>query len=56
LNLGDFGNFSPLNILSAPTFFPLLGQPYFGLQEQMQQEQAAKTSRNNMVFLRFTGY
>src|SRR5271154_2060687 len=25
LNFGAFGTFSPLNILSAPTFFPLLG-------------------------------
>jgi hypothetical protein len=30
LNFGAFGNFSPLNILSAPTFLPLEGQPYFG--------------------------
>jgi hypothetical protein len=30
LNFGALGTFSPLNILSAPTFFPLLGQPYFG--------------------------
>jgi len=30
LNLGALGNFSPLNILSAPTFLPLLGHPYFG--------------------------
>jgi len=30
LNFFAFGTFSPLNILSAPTFLPLLGQPYFG--------------------------
>jgi len=30
LNFGALGTFSPLNILSAPTFLPLLGQPYFG--------------------------
>jgi hypothetical protein len=30
LNFGAFGTFSPLNILSAPTFLPLLGHPYFG--------------------------
>jgi hypothetical protein len=30
LNFGAFGTFSPLNILSAPTFLPLEGQPYFG--------------------------
>jgi hypothetical protein len=28
LNFFAFGTFSPLNILSAPTFLPLLGQPY----------------------------
>ena len=28
LNLGALGTFSPLKILSAPTFFPLEGQPY----------------------------
>jgi len=30
LNFGAFGTFSPLKILSAPTFLPLLGHPYFG--------------------------
>jgi L-2-hydroxyglutarate oxidase LhgO len=30
LNFGAVGTFSPLNILSAPTFLPLDGQPYFG--------------------------
>lgn len=30
LNLGALGTFSPLRIRSAPTFFPSLGQPYFG--------------------------
>jgi len=30
LNFGALGTFSPLNILSAPTFLPLEGQPYFG--------------------------
>jgi hypothetical protein len=29
LNFG-FDTFSPLNIRSAPTFLPSLGQPYFG--------------------------
>jgi hypothetical protein len=30
LNLGAFGTFSPLNILSAPTLRPSLGHPYLG--------------------------
>ena len=30
LNFDAFGTFSPLRIRSAPTFFPSLGQPYFG--------------------------
>jgi len=30
LNFGALGTFSPLSILSAPTFLPLAGQPYFG--------------------------
>ena len=30
LNFFAFGTFSPLKILSAPTFLPSLGQPYFG--------------------------
>jgi hypothetical protein len=32
LNFFDFGTFSPLSILSAPIFFPSLGQPYLGAQ------------------------
>jgi hypothetical protein len=30
LNFGALGTFSPLRILSATTFLPLEGQPYFG--------------------------
>jgi hypothetical protein len=30
LNFFAFGTFSPLKTLSAPTFLPSLGQPYFG--------------------------
>jgi len=30
LNFFAFGTFSPLRILSAPTFCPLPGQPYLG--------------------------
>ncbi|MBS1599429.1 MAG: hypothetical protein JST75_14480 [Bacteroidetes bacterium] len=52
MNLGAFGTFSPLNILSAPTFFPLLGQPYFGLktlQETAQLQITANKRKKNMV-------
>jgi len=30
LNLFAFGTFSPVSTRSAPTFFPLAGQPYLG--------------------------
>jgi hypothetical protein len=40
LNFGAFGTFSPLNILSAPTFLPLLGHPYLGANKL--QEPALK--------------
>ena len=30
LNFDAFGTFSPLKTLSAPTFLPLAGHPYFG--------------------------
>src|SRR3954470_16392971 len=41
LNFLAFGTFSPLRILSAPTFLPSLGQPYFGpnkLRNMLQEE------------------
>lgn len=52
LNFGAFGTFSPLNILSAPTFLPLLGHPYFGpntLHETAQLQITANKRKNNMV-------
>jgi hypothetical protein len=39
LNFGAFGTFSPLNILSAPTFLPLLGHPYFGPNKLLKKPQ-----------------
>jgi hypothetical protein len=37
--LGALGTFSPLNILSAPTFLPLLGHPYFGPNKLLKKLQ-----------------
>jgi hypothetical protein len=63
LNLGAFGTFSPLNILSAPTFLPLEGQPYFGpntllykLQELMVLQRMHSTIKKRLVLLVFIGY
>jgi hypothetical protein len=63
LNFGAFGNFSPLSILSAPTFLPLAGQPYFGpnillkkLQEIEPVQIAANNRRNSIYFPFFMGY
>jgi hypothetical protein len=60
LNLGDFGTFSPLSILSAPTFFPSLGQPYFGPnmlcihpQEELPVNKIARKKKRVMVLGRF---
>jgi hypothetical protein len=56
--LGALGTFSPLNILSAPTFLPLEGQPYLG--PNIPQELAAnhKTRRRNRqeFLIGFMGY
>jgi len=49
--LGAFGTFSPLSILSAPTFLPFAGHPYFGLktlQETAQLQNTASKRKNNM--------
>jgi len=54
--LGALGTFSPLNILSAPTFFPLLGHPYLGpkillisLHELLLKMRVENKRRDNMV-------
>jgi hypothetical protein len=56
LNLGDFGTFSPLSILSAPTFFPSLGQPYLGPNmlcihphEELPVNKIARKKKRGMV-------
>jgi hypothetical protein len=49
--LGAFGTFSPLSILSAPTFLPFEGHPYFGLktlQETAQLQITASKRKKNM--------
>ncbi len=60
LNFGDFGTFSPLSILSAPTFFPSLGQPYLGPnmlcihpQEELTVNKIARKKKRVMVLGRF---
>ena len=62
LNLGGLGSFSPLKIRSAPTFFPSLGQPYFGPkrllimpQEELPMDRAARRRKNDIVLRAFTG-
>ena len=62
LNLGALGTFSPLKIRSAPTFLPLLGQPYFGpkillisLQELLQNRKADIKRRGNIFLPVFMG-
>jgi hypothetical protein len=62
LNFGAFGTFSPLNILSAPTFLPLLGHPYFGpnklfqsLHELVLKLIAVNSRRNNILRPGFMG-
>jgi hypothetical protein len=62
LNLGALGIFSPLNILSAPTFLPLLGHPYFGpmtllmsLHEMLLKISAVANRRDNMILPVFMG-
>jgi len=63
LNLGAGGNFSPLNILSAPTFFPFEGQPYFGsntllykLQELTVLQKMNSRTKQRMFLPFFMGY
>jgi hypothetical protein len=63
LNFGAFGTFSPLNILSAPTFLPLEGQPYFGpnilftkLQELIVKQIVQITVKQRMFLPFFIGY
>jgi len=63
LNLGALGTFSPLNILSAPTFLPFEGQPYFGpntllykLQEPRVLQRMHSTTKKRMVLLVFIGF
>jgi hypothetical protein len=54
LNFGALGTFSPLNILSAPTFLPLEGHPYWALQEQTVPHiklSAVKKRRFLIVFI-----
>jgi len=59
LNFLAFGTFSPLRILSAPTFLPLLGQPDFGLktlQEVPKIKRAERKERRRVrriVFIEF---
>jgi hypothetical protein len=62
LNLGEGGSFSPLKIRSAPTFFPSLGQPYFGPkrlciipQEGLPVARKARRIKKVIVLLVFTG-
>jgi hypothetical protein len=51
LNFLAFGVFSPLNILSAPTFLPLLGQPDLGAKTLHElppmRKQAKVTMKTN---------
>ena len=56
MNLAALGTFSPLKILSAPTFFPLLGHPYFGpkillISLQELQKMIAEARRRGNMFL-----
>jgi hypothetical protein len=57
LNLGALGTFSPLKILSAPTFLPLLGHPYLGPKillislQELLQKMIADTKRRGNIFL-----
>lgn len=47
---------SPLIIFSAPTFFPLVGQPYLGLNRLpkiLQEENASMTQKASVKSLRF---
>jgi len=60
LNFGDFGTFSPLSILSAPTFFPSLGHPYLGPnilcihpQEELTVNKITRKKKRVMVLGRF---
>jgi hypothetical protein len=59
LNFGAFGNFSPLNILSAPTFLPLEGHPYFGPNvllikpQELPPLQRMHSDKMKNIFLRF---
>ena len=60
LNFGDFGTFSPLSILSAPTFFPSLGHPYLGPNmlcihphEELPVNKIARKKKRVMVLGRF---
>ena len=65
LNFLAFGTFSPLRILSAPTFLPLLGQPYFGpnkfrntLQDEpvviIKRQAKMSTILRDLVFICFS--
>ena len=54
LNFLAFGTFSPAKIRSAPTFLPLLGQPYFGPNTlfHILQEEASKTITRQVIVRR----
>jgi hypothetical protein len=51
LNFLALGTFSPASILSAPTFLPLPGQPYFGPKALFHnlQEDPNKTMRTQVI-------
>jgi hypothetical protein len=49
LNFLAFGAFSLLNNCSAPTFLPLLGQPYFGLKTLHDVVAKARKPTSNMI-------
>jgi len=54
LNFLALGTFSPANIRSAPTFLPLLGQPYFGPKTLLHilQEDPNKTIARQVIVRR----
>jgi len=56
LNFLAFGTFSPLRILSAPTFWPLPGQPYLGpnkLRNKLQDEPVVNARKQAKTSIRW---
>jgi len=51
LNFFAFGTFSPDTIFSAPTFLPLLGQPYLGPNKLQAGSTQTRAPTTNKVFM-----